>query len=82
MHLNKTDLSAAFNGRMERNAPQNTFNAATANRYIMPLTTKDLFCIVVVLVLSAVTFFRVLSKFYMLLDAGCDVRLFKGAFMT
>lgn len=52
VHLNKTDLSAAFNGRVKRNAPQNTFNAATANRYITPLTSKDLFCIAVALVLS------------------------------
>lgn len=47
VHLNKTDLSAAFNGRMKRNAPQNTFNAATSNRYITSLTSKDLLCITV-----------------------------------
>lgn len=47
VHLNKTDLSAAFNGRKERNAPQNTFNAATSNSYIASLTSKDFLCIVV-----------------------------------
>lgn len=47
VHLNKTDLSAAFNGRMKRNVLQNTFNAATSNRYITSLTSKDLLCIIV-----------------------------------
>lgn len=54
----------------------------TANRYITPLTSKDLFCIAVALVLPAVTFFRLLSKFYMPLDAGYDAHLLKGAFVT
>lgn len=82
VHLNKTDLSVAFNGRKERNAPQNTFNAATSNSYIASLTSKDFLCIVVGLFLSAATFFRVLSKSYTLLDAGCYARLFRSAFMT
>jgi len=43
---------------------------------------KIILCIVVGLVLSAATSFRVLSKSCMPLDAECYVHLFRNAFMT